>query len=569
MMEKTEIFPYQRLNNKKRVNHKQVSVFKKLFGVHDVLVDIIAFMLGRAAVFSGFTPFGLPFYAATFTGEIGSLMIGLSIVVGIVSAGIGIMSVKYIAAMVIFTVLSKVSKTNQLKQTFFIALFGFLSLFIAGIPSVMISGLLLYDILLLLFESFICFVMIYIFRRGAPILRQKVDRKVLSNEETISLSILMGLIILGFTEIHFPGGTSLRNILCIFVLLIFSLKHGAGIAASTGVVIGLISSMSSPGMTYIIGSFAFCGLVSGIFRTFGKAGVSLGFILANAIMTIYINGSTEVLINIYDILIAVAMLIILPEKVLEYVGDFLNKNTDKLVERKAYSHRMKEITVDRLNSISKSFERLASTFNHIAEQKMPLNNRDVATLFDQVADRVCKDCGLCLNCWEREFHNTYQAMFKTLEKLEEKGNITEHDMPDYFVGRCIRLDEFISSINNMFEIYKVNLMWANKVGESRGLVSQQLQGVSRIISGLANEITIDVQFDEEMENEMMLELDKVGIAARAVTVLQNTSGKYEVEISFKACGGIRRCHNNVIPVLSKVIGRKMTRKDLPCSMKKG
>lgn len=570
-MEKTELFPYQRITQTKSVksNNKEKRIFSRRAIVQIILVNLVGFMLGRVVVLSGLAPFGLPFYAACFSGvlEVNIMLIGLCTIAGVLTAGVGILSFKYIVALILFTATAMLLKNFVMKKTLFVALTVFNSLFVSGMILALIRGVLLYDVLMLLFEALIGFVMVYIFNAAIPVIKQNTERKVLSNEETISLSILFGLIILGLTDLHFPGGISLRSTLCIFILLVFSLKQGVGVAASAGVTIGLINSMVSPGMYFLIGSYAFCGLIAGIFRTFGKIGVSLGFLLANTIMTIYLNGSTEVIINVFDIMIAIALLTIIPESLLDYVGSYLNKSSDKYVNRKTYSSRIKEITVDKLDNIAKAFDQLAYTFNNIAEKRTTINTNDVTVLFDEVAERICKDCSLCFCCWEKEFHNTYQVMFKVLEKLEEKGRIDPRDVPEYFGDRCIRLDDLVDSINHMFEIYKVNLLWRHKVGESRGLISQQLDGVSRIIGNLANEITVDMQFDEEMERQLIIELDKAGTPAKDVTVLQNMYEKYEVEVTCKACGGARKCIKNIAPVVSAVLGRKMVKQEGLCSMK--
>ena len=569
-MQKIELFPYQRIRNEGQKNHssKETKKNRNPFVPKDIVVNLIALLLGRVIILSSLAPFGLAFYAASFMGEAKSMMIGISIMVGLISSGIGIVSVKYMAAMIIFTGFYLFSKNELFKKKFFVALTAGAGLFSAGIIPVMTQGFLLYDILVLLFEAFITFVMVFIFHTGIPFLKQRVNRKMLSNEELISLSILMGLVIVGLVDIHFPGGISLRNTLCILIILMFGLKKGVAVAASTGVTIGLINSITSPRMPLLIGCYAFCGLVSGVFKPFGKVGVSLAFILANAIFTIYVNGSTEVLINIYDIFAAVAIFSLMPAKTLEYIGNFLNKNPEVLTNRKASGRKLKEILVGRLHSISTAFEQLAHTFTSISQKQIAPNTSDVTVLFDQVAERVCKDCGLCLCCWEREFHNTYQIMFKILEKLEDKGRVDERDVPENFRNRCMRIDYFIEVMNSMFEIYQLNLLWRNKVGESRGLISQQLQGVSKIIANLAKEITTDLQFDADMEKELMLELDKTGIIARDVTVLQNTQGKYEIEIAFKSCGGIRKCVNVAAPVVCKIAGRKMVKENTVCSASK-
>jgi len=567
IMQRTDVFPYHRITNHKKVKlkggHQRTSVRK--ISKQDILINFFAFMLSRAVILSCMSPFGLPFFATIFDGKVNSLFIGISVIMGFISAGLGIASLKYVAAMFIFTASVLLLKSSLLNKTFFIALMTFNGLFISGLIVIIFNGLLLYDIFMLLFECFICFVMVYIFKMSIPVLKQQNRRQTISNEEMISLAILMGLILLGVNNIILPVGISLRNVLSIFIILLFSLKYGIGVAVSSGVTLGLIGSMADSGMYHIISSYAFSSLISGVFKPLGKSGVCLGFLLGNAIMTIYLNGSTEVLINIFDILLAALLLFVMPDKMLSYVDELLSKKTKSFMESKTYTARIKELTADKLTGIARSFEQLACTFDSIAEKRKAVNKNDVTVLFDQVAERVCKDCSLCFCCWGQEFHSTYQVMFKMLEKLEDKGYVDERDLPEYFSSRCIRIYDFLNASNNLFEIYKNNLIWHNKINESRGLISQQLQGVSEIIRNLANELSMDLQFDEEMEKELMIQLDKAGIIAKEISVIQNAYGKYEVHIVFKSCGGIRNCIKTAAPIISKVVGRKMIKEESSCT----
>ena len=56
---------------------------------------------------------------------------------------------------------------------------------------------------------------------------------------------------------------------------------------------------------------------------------------------------------------------------------------------------------------------------------MVTTNQDISSLFDRVADNVCKDCSLCLHCGDRNFYNTYQVMFKVVESLEKKAGLNK------------------------------------------------------------------------------------------------------------------------------------------------
>ena len=558
-MQSTETYSYQNTRQTAKIGW-----IEKIFKGKEIAIYLIAFMMGRVVIFSQMSPFGMAFYASTLSIGLGGPITAAAMILGIVTANMGWYTFKYVAATCILTLLYMIKPTKISIGKIGLAGMASVSLMTVGIVLVITQGFLLYDLFVLLFEALIAFVMVFIFRNSVPIICQRKQRKVLSNEEVISLSILMALVMTGFGNMTLMGIVSIRSMLCITILLILGVTSGAAITASAGITIGLINSVTSPMMPLLVGSYAFCGLITGVFKPFGKAGVSLGFILANAIFTIYVNGSTEVLIHIYDILAATLIFIFIPSKGLAYIKTFLDKNTEKFVDRRGYSDKMQHITVDKLRHISESFKQLACTFDSIAQKKKPMQNTDVTAFFDQIADRVCRDCSLCLCCWEREFHNTYQVMFKMLETLESKDRIQNVDVPTAFERRCLRIDEFVREMNNMFEIYKVNLLWHNKVGESRGLVSQQLYGVSQIISSLAKEISVDLNFDEQIERKITVDMDKVGIAVKDVTVMKNANGKYEITIDFRSCGGTRKCVKSVADVISHTVGRKMVKESSSC-----
>jgi len=355
-----------------------------------------------------------------------------------------------------------------------------------------------------------------------------------------------------------------KNVMCIFVVLVFAYKCGPGVGAAIGVTVGLIVSMSTAATPLVIGSYAFCGLLSGVLRNLGKAGSGLGFVMGNAVLTLYLNGSTEVIIYLQEIITAVAGFLLIPQKIIELVAGGFSRNADIYPDKRSYSLRIKEITVEKLNKFSKAFKELSKTFSEISETKVAADKNDISSLFDSVADKVCKDCSLCLHCWDRSFYNTYQVMFKIVEKLEEKGRVEEADIPGYFIDRCERINDFVQSVNNIYELFKVNMVWKSRIGESRGLVSQQLDGLSKVVSNLASEIDVDVHFKQDLEDEIMLELNRAGVRADEVIVFENKWGKYEISVFHKGCGGKRSCRSTIQKLVSDVTGRKMVKEDSEC-----
>ena len=569
-MEKTAWFLNLKLKRKGEIGQAGIHIGEKRYGlISTIIISFIGFMIGRVFILSAFAPFGFCFYVAVSNGKLNkkNLFIAVSIIAGLLTIRQELSIIKYFMAFIIFITACSIDKKKLLANTYMSALVASMCIIAVGTVSYIKGGFLLYDLLILLFEGFTSFIGVVILSVGLPAFEENYDRRILSNEEVISLSILLGLVIMGFTGANLPWGLSLKAILSIFIIFVLSFKTGAGFSAASGIALGLINSLTSSGNPLLIGIYGFCALLSGIFKPFGKLGVTLAFILGNAIITVYVNASTEVMINIFDILIAVIMFTLLPTSLIEKTGKVFNTSFDVLGEKRMYSTKVKDIITQKLNNISKSFEQLAKVFSDIAEKKRIMNKNDVAVIFDQVAEKVCKDCGLCLLCWEKEFNNTYGVMFGLLEKLGNKGRVDENDMPRYFSNRCIRPDTLIDAINNVFEIYKINLAWQNKVIESRNLISQQLQGVSGIISNITKEITEDLNFREEIEKDIIVALDRGGIKTRNVSVLENSSGNYEVDVEYKPCGGEKKCITQSTGIISDVIGKKMTAENKLCIRK--
>jgi stage II sporulation protein E len=158
-------------------------------------------------------------------------------------------------------------------------------------------------------------------------------------------------------------------------------------------------------------------------------------------------------------------------------------------------------------------------------------------------------------------------MFRIVEKLDSKGRIEDRDIPGYFLDRCERISDFVIAVNNVYELFKVDMVWKGKISESRELVSQQLEGLSKVVSNLASEIDSEVKFKVNLEENIIASLNKIGIKLAEVVVVENKWGKFEVNISHKGCGGKRVCISSIEKIVSDVVGRKMIKDGVECTRK--
>lgn len=550
-------------NNRLSLNEQRGIIGKVLR--NSTTLNLVGFLLGRAGVLGGLNPFGIAFYAALFGLKKNMLMLFFSTNIGILTIGMGAVQIKYVLSTALFSLLGIIGPIDS-KKTINTALRVFLSVFVIGSIIVFYKGFLLYDFILNIFEAFIAFILVLVFKNAITIFTGETEDKYLSNEQLISVTILGVLIITGISNISILG-LAIRNVLIICLIIIFALRNGPGVGAAIGTVSGLIISMSDNITPLIIGTYGFCGLIAGVFKELGKPGAILGFMLANSIITIYVNGSTEVLINLIDIVGAAFLIIFIPQKVIKYFNDYFIKPSLVHLEKKSKLEQIKDVTTYRLKDFASSFNQLANVFNKISEKNININKEEISSLFEEVAERVCRGCSLNTNCWNREFYSTYQTMFNMLEKMEQKGHINMSDIPMYFKEKCLRIEEFINNSNFMFELYKLNISWEKKISESRLLISQQLEAVSKVIKDLADEINGEIQFVSNYEREIYLELIRKDINVDEVMVIRNKYGKYEVSIAHQPCGNNRLCSVSVIPIVSKIVGRAMEKDDIMCLVK--
>ena len=530
---------------------------------NNYLILISAFLLGSNHIAGGLLPFGAAFFAATFGVAGIRTLTAAAVLTG--AATQGSLELVYVnaACMLLFSVLCIPLKATTSKMNIKAAGLLFAAMLLPQFILTGLQGFLLYDVLTSFFSSFIAFVLLFIFKFSIPIMTGIVKRALFAGEEAISIAVTAALVLSGIGALE-CFGFSIRNILCIVVLLLFSFKCGAGVGAATGVAIGLIISISSETTPSVAGAYALCGMLAGILGNLGRTGSALGFIMGNMILAAYLNGAAEAMLYLREIIAAVIVFFIIPNGLIHMVIGPFKRDTALTEDRRGYSRRIRDITVDKLEKFSRSFMELSKTFGEIAETKMSAGKQDINVLFDRVADRICSDCSLCMHCWERNFYDTYQVMFKIVENLEVKGRVEESDIPAYFINKCARINDFVNVVNNMYELFRVGIVWKGKLSESRGIISRQFEGMARVVAGLANEIDTEVCFLGPMEDEIAVALHNAGLKAKEVIAYENTLGKYEISILHSACGGARSCISIIEKTVSEAVGRRMVREIEEC-----
>jgi stage II sporulation protein E len=536
----------------------------------ELLMVLTCFLMGRAVLFQQIAPFGIGIFAVLLSKKKGGLTAFLAVTAGAISfrlASGGFLQHHVrvtILAMLLFVIIWNLfGKKSTNWSVFRTAVSVSSCILLVNTAFLLLYGFLMYEMLVGLFESVVGFVTVYIFSLSVDVLWDVKKRQILSGEEMICLCIFLSLLIIGFWEVQILG-FSLRNILAIFLTLLFAYVGGAGIGATIGITAGFMLSLASTPDPILMGNLAICGLLAGVFKELGRLGSGTAFLLANILMTFYINRSTYVILPFGEIAGGIILLILLPRKSIEVMKRFIQAGGIRGDDQYYYGKRVQEITVGRLSEFAQVFRHLSRVFGRISDRSSSIGQEELSRLFDMVAEEVCSGCPLYWSCWDRDFYQTYTGIFELLSACEEKGVIERKDVPANMARRCLDINKLIEGLNRTYQAYCSNMMWHQKMNDCRQLVAEQLEGVGQVVTELAAELDMDIRFRGGLEDTIRLELDKKGIQAKEILALEKPGGKLEISIRKPACNGKRECLRQIEPMVSKIIGKPMNTEFQQC-----
>lgn len=552
-------------NVKKRRSINKGTVLSR-HEISEFVMCMIGFFMGRVTIFGDMEPLGIPYLSMFFLEGRSFYIAAVFTVFGILTKLSLVESMKYIICISTMCILNLFRRTSSAKKWVHIwqtAGAGVL-LALSGIAMTISTGGYLYFIIMSLLEGALVFSVSFIIRKGMAVVGGNAKRRSLTNEELISLSILAGGLVAGSADIYI-GEVSLRYFFCSVIVIMLAGRGGLANGATVGTLLGLllnISGYEQPGYIVIL---SVAGIIAGGMKGMPKQFIAAGFTMGCVLMSFYIQPE---LINtqfLFSLLFAGITFILLPIKASFSIPAAINPALDST---DAYVDKFRELASYKLHGFSSAFRRLSKVFSGAQEKKNSLTQNDVAGLIDDTAANVCYNCDRRHLCWEENFYNTYQTVFSILNACEKKGLIEAEDIPKDFADICINVVRFSETINRVFEIYKSNLVWHNRIVESRELVSQQLAGVSKIIDSLSSDLDIESDFKDDIEKEIINELSKDRVEVESVIALQNKYGRYEVSISHKPCYHKNMCSRDILPTLNRVLNRRMKNEDTNCFITK-
>ena len=515
--------------------------------IKDIAGGVFMLLASRASVM-GMFPFGTAFFAAGF--DKGIAYIGIAVMCGgLISAGAGILAVKYLIADLLYWIYIK---TRRDESRVIEATVCGLSVLVGGAVMFAYDYIGIYDVMLLFIESIISAVVYIVFVNTKAFLENRRSRSYVSQEEMVSIAVCAGVFITGLSGIKLPYGINPAAVAAMYVSMCIALCSNLAAAGSGAMCIGFMSALSSPLSALTGGADGLGALFGNFLKNYGRIGAAVGFVGGIAAVSICMQGGAEPL-SAVDAAVAALLFVITPKKIHKYINIFFSKSLR--MEAVSADVRIKEYLSGKTEHIAEAFNSLKKCFCEESDKRINLYRSEVGGLFDEMSHRVCAGCSMAVKCWNNDFTKTYKSVMSLLNTIETEGILTVSSVPKSFKDKCIRSDVFVSELNHVYELYKKRLIRAGEAVAERNIIARQYEETAKIFENLSTDILEGFSFREDLEESVVNALDKLGITAYEVSVVENTVGKTEVYLGLGLGADIKKAEAALCEIFSVPMGR--------------
>lgn len=559
----------------------------------NILLYIVAFMLSLVDgnVGMSYSIFAFSIFAATSSNGI---PVGILYIITMIGTFIKFQTsglLTYIFTSFIFIAMLLIFKPKKILEEYQnekqkLGKFVFLSILVGQVIISLFKNILIYDILMSISSAMIGFIFYKIFSKSIIVLSEIRTKRVFALEEIMGAVLMVSIAATSLGDFKILG-LGVSNIISILLVLILGWKNGILVGTTSGVTVGVVLGIITNSSPILIAAFAISGLLSGVLSKFGKIGVIVGFVAGNLILTYVYNGDIVELIHFKEILVASLALILIPNKIEINIQDLFRKNV-YLEEGARYRLNESKEAVQKINDVSNVIKEMSNTYMQVAattvdEKEIKENNKEIFIselennienlkeniLYEDIAD---------------EDENILGEIF---DKLQENDIITRDDILEiyknnnsYIIGFDNKdtalsiekdINDMVNVINKSYETSILNFVVKAKLNETNKNVSNQLNGVSKALESIVNDIQNEKTpefIKEKKEIITVCKQRKINVAD--LDIKQEKSGRFIIKFYLNTCekeNNIECPTKKIEEILYKVFNEEIILSEEKCGIK--
>lgn len=590
MLDKLQIYPYQRISEtslpgkhkfRRRVfkpNHKinldlqtilttVANHLNSLLTLDRLLPAALIIFMSRAFVLGELLPFVYACLVAFgYRDRTRSLLLAVCAMAGLFTVLQGLSLGSALLTLIILLGVINYIKIPADKTWWGLPLLSIAVIFVSKTLFMFFSAISFYQEMVIVFEALISGVLTFVFLVAADFIKQRKPLATFSFEDIAAFMILGIGVIMGLNDINI-GGLSVAAIICRLGILIAAFLWGSGGGTMVGVMAGIIPSISSSIFAQSLGIYAISGLLAGLFRNFGRLGVVIGYMLGTLALSMFVAETQATILGMWETGVAAVLFLLLPASLKEKLPVQTLGPISSLREKdlNLMDFRIKDTARNRIEHLAGVFDELSSTFAEETDSRRHTGESAYLTyLYDEISASFCGNCSRYEECWVKNCYTTSQEILDIFSIAESSGEVNYEECPVSFRRRCIYGREMLGTINHLFDNLRINEYWSGRLSESRSLVSRQLQGISRVMKNLAQEIDVKTVVDFELRERLLKESKKRGLDLKELSPIRSGGQQLYINTIMASCVEGCNCETQVAPVISGVLGEKMEVCDKKC-----
>lgn len=536
----------------RRRRHKWLKKIYQLIKEKDLILYIIAFLLGRAIILDELVPFSLAFLVSVWlVKKERSRLVIVASLLGALTVSVANSLVIMISFLFFGFLISLGLFVESQKHLPYII---FLSSFISRVTfTSLIGDWTSYRLLIAFVEALLSVVLFLIFIQSTPLLTPKRYKASLKNEEMISFVILFTSVLAGLSGIVIQG-VSLDYVVSRYLILLFSFIGGPTVGATVGVVVGLILSLVNEPTLAQMSLLAFSGLLGGLMREGKKLTVSLGLLIGTFLLGFYSFDGEGLFPSLLATVVAISLLALTPQSFIHRFARYIPGTNEQIEEQQQYLQKLRDVTANRMEQFSDVFMALSKTFTgKLIEQPSPEDDqKDTDDYLSHVTERTCQTCFKKTYCWSEHFDDTYEQMKQMKQELTENGAVS-HMTEVKFNKHCVKPHKVEAVMKEELSYYQANQQLRRQVGESRRFVADQLLGVSEVMNDFAKEIVHERDRHDQQEQQILAALQSIGIEVDQLDIYSLRKGEIDIEMTLSLYQYHGEGEKIIAPILSDIL----------------
>ena len=218
------------------------------------------------------------------------------------------------------------------------------------------------------------------------------------------------------------------------------------------------------------------------------------------------------------------------------------------------SHPQKE----KVERYAASFRKLADTFYGMPYRKEFLSGGQLNRIISDTSACVCSRCYQREICWGERAGETMRNSEHMLRVMEEGDEEAVRQVRSEWMSACGRSAQYFQVLNEGFREERQNLVWDNRMIESRLAVAQQLTEISRIMDHMAEELYDIMPADPRFQEELRKAFRRKHVLIKNVWVMDKIEGRRQIFLSLRARSGQCVSMTEIAQILSRICGSPMT-----------